>query len=107
MSYTVGTASFPRVKRPERDVNHSPLSSAEVEGRADYTFTPCLLALYQVIGLTLPLLQCEIWDVRGPQTCLHIVYKMLFESQTYKYVYLFIHLKSESFVPQIHPLPKY
>jgi hypothetical protein len=103
----MGIASFSKEKRQGRDVNYSPPSSAEVEGRADYTFTPCLLASYQVIGLTLPLLQCEIWDVRGPQTCLHIVYKMLFESQTYKYVYLFVNLKPESFVPQIFLLPKH
>jgi hypothetical protein len=29
-SRTTGTMSLPRVKRPERDVGHSPLSSAEV-----------------------------------------------------------------------------
>jgi len=34
-SFTVGTRSFPGVKRPGHDVDHTPLSSAEVEGRAE------------------------------------------------------------------------
>ena len=32
-SYTIGTGSFPGVKRPGRGVDHPPLSSTEVEGR--------------------------------------------------------------------------
>ena len=34
-SYTVGTRSFPGVKRPGRGADHPPLSSAEVEGRVE------------------------------------------------------------------------
>jgi hypothetical protein len=33
VSYTVGTRSFPRVKRPGHGVGHPPLSNAEVQGR--------------------------------------------------------------------------
>ena len=32
-SYTLGTESYPGVKRPERGVNHPPLSRAEVKER--------------------------------------------------------------------------
>ena len=41
-SYTMGTGSFPGVKRPGRGVNHPPPSSAEVKERVEYTFTPPL-----------------------------------------------------------------
>jgi hypothetical protein len=34
-SYTMGTRSFPSVKRPERGVNHPPSSSAEVKERVE------------------------------------------------------------------------
>jgi hypothetical protein len=34
-SYTVGTGSFPGVKRPGRGVDHPPSSSAEVKGRVE------------------------------------------------------------------------
>ena len=43
-SYTMGTGSFPGVKRPERGVDHSPPSSAEVKERVE-------LYLYSPIGL--------------------------------------------------------
>jgi hypothetical protein len=40
-SYTMGTGSFPGVKRPGRGVNHSPLSSAEVKERVElYLYSP-------------------------------------------------------------------
>ena len=34
-SYTIGTESFPGVKRPGRDVDHPPQSSAEVKVKAE------------------------------------------------------------------------
>jgi hypothetical protein len=34
-SYTMGTGSFPGVKRPGRGVDHPPLSSAEVKKRVE------------------------------------------------------------------------
>ena len=40
-SYTMGTGSFPGVKRPGRVVNHSPPSSAEVKERVElYLYSP-------------------------------------------------------------------
>jgi hypothetical protein len=39
--YSMGTGgSFPGVKRPERETNHSPPSSAEVKNQRNYTSTP-------------------------------------------------------------------
>jgi hypothetical protein len=35
-----GLLSFPVVKWPERDADHSPLSSAEVKNEWSYTYTP-------------------------------------------------------------------
>jgi hypothetical protein len=43
-SYTMGTGSFPGVKRQGRGVDHPPLSSVEVKGRLR-------LYLYSPIGL--------------------------------------------------------
>ena len=43
-SYTMGTGSFPGVKRPGCDVNHPTPSSAEVEGRVE-------LYIYSTLGL--------------------------------------------------------
>jgi hypothetical protein len=40
-SYIMGAGSFPGVKRPGRGVDHPPLSSAEVKGRAEL-FLYCL-----------------------------------------------------------------
>ena len=40
-SYTMGTGSFPGVKRPGRGVEHPPPYSAEVEGRVElYIYSP-------------------------------------------------------------------
>ena len=39
-SYTMGTRSFPGVKRTGRGVDHPPPSSAEVTERAELTSTP-------------------------------------------------------------------
>ena len=40
-SYTMGTGSFPGVKRPGRGVNHQPPSSAEVMERVElYLYSP-------------------------------------------------------------------
>ena len=53
-SYTVGTGSFPGVKRPGRGVDHPPPSSAEVEGRVElYICSPSGLSS-SVLGRTLP-----------------------------------------------------
>jgi hypothetical protein len=41
-SYTIGTVSFPGVKRPGRGVDHPPPSSAEVNKRVGlYLYSPC------------------------------------------------------------------
>ena len=40
-SYTMGTGSFPGVKRPERGIDHSPPSNAEVKERVQlYLYSP-------------------------------------------------------------------
>ena len=40
-SYAMDTGSFPGVKRPERDVEHPPQSSAEVKERVElYLYSP-------------------------------------------------------------------
>ena len=54
-SYTVGTGSFPEVKRPGRGVDHPPPSSAEVEGRVQsYICSPSGNSC-PVVGWNLPL----------------------------------------------------
>ena len=58
-SYTLGTESFPGVKRPGRGVDHPPPSSAEVKERVE-------LYLYSPLGL------------RG-----------LFQGELYPYLYLY------------------
>jgi hypothetical protein len=49
-SYTMGSGSFPGVKRPGRIVDHPPPSSAEVKERAElYLYSP-VWALWPVLG---------------------------------------------------------
>jgi hypothetical protein len=54
-SYTMGTGSFSRVMRPERGVNHTPLSIAEVKEGVE-------LYLYSLSGPS--------WPVLGLSVCL-------------------------------------
>ena len=54
-SYTMGTGSFPGVKRPERGVDHPPPSSAEVEGRVELYIYSSSGPSWPVLGRTLPL----------------------------------------------------
>jgi len=58
-SYTMDTGSFPRVKRPGRGVDHSPLYSAEVKKRVE-------LYLYSTSGTS--------WPVLGGILPLHLKY---------------------------------
>jgi hypothetical protein len=54
---TMGTESFPGVKRPGRGGDHPHQSSAEVEGRVElYIYSPSGPS-WPVLGLPLPLLQ--------------------------------------------------
>ena len=53
-SYTVGTGSFPRVKRQGRSVDHLPPSSAEVEGRVELYICSSFGVSWPVLGRTLP-----------------------------------------------------
>ena len=54
-SCTMGTGSFPGVKRPGRGVDHPPPSSAEVKGRVElYIYSPSGPS-WAVLGRTLPL----------------------------------------------------
>ena len=48
-SYTMGTGSFLRVKRPERGVDHQPPSSAEVKEKVE-------LYLFSLSGTSWPVL---------------------------------------------------
>jgi hypothetical protein len=49
-SYTMGTGSFPGVKRPERGVDHLPPSSAEVKERVELYFYSPSGPSWHVIG---------------------------------------------------------
>jgi hypothetical protein len=49
-SCTMGTGSFPGIKRQGRGVEHPPPPSAEVENEYSYTFTPLLGPWWLVIG---------------------------------------------------------
>ena len=73
-SYTMGTGSFPEVKRPGCGVDHAPPSSAEVKGRVElflYSFGPSwpiigwTLTLYSIHRLIYlmekPCVLCEVW----------------------------------------------
>jgi hypothetical protein len=54
-SYTMGTGSFPGVKRPGRGIDHTPLSSAEVKQRVElYLYSPYGPS-WPVLGWPLPL----------------------------------------------------
>jgi len=63
-SYTMGTGSFPGVKRPRRDVDNPPLSSAEVkEGVELYHYSP-FGSSWPVIGWTLRYTLLYLWYVK-------------------------------------------
>ena len=49
-SYTTGTGSFPGVKRPGRDVDHPPTSSAEVKERLELYFSSPSAPSWPVLG---------------------------------------------------------
>jgi hypothetical protein len=51
VSCTMGTGSFPGVKRPGRGADHPPLSSVEVKKYYSYTSTPSLLGLRVCYGV--------------------------------------------------------
>ena len=76
--YTMGTGSFPGLKRPGRGVDHPPPSSAEVKGRVE-------LYLYSNSGPS--------WPVVGwPLPFIEIIIK----HTTHKTQYLFVCLPSRS-----------
>jgi hypothetical protein len=53
-SYTMGTRSFPGVKRPGCGLDHPPLSSAEVEERVELYLYSFSGPLWPVLGWTFP-----------------------------------------------------
>jgi len=54
LPYTMGTGSFPRVKRPGRGIEHPPLSSAEGKERVElYLYSPSGPS-WPFLGWTLP-----------------------------------------------------
>jgi hypothetical protein len=68
-SCTMGTVSFPGVKRPGRRADHPPLPCAEVENKYSYTSTPPLGPWWPAIGWPLPLFlfvpSMVMWEERG------------------------------------------
>jgi hypothetical protein len=52
--YTMGTGSFPRVKRPGRGVDHPPPSGAEVQERVELYIFSASGPSWCVLGWTLP-----------------------------------------------------
>jgi hypothetical protein len=61
--YTVGTGSFPGVKRPGRGVDHPLPSSAEVKERVElYLYSPSGHS-WPVLGLTVPLSLTSVPDL--------------------------------------------
>ena len=54
-AYAMCTGSFPGVKRPGRDVDHPPTSSAKVKERVELYLYSTSGPLWPVIGRTLPL----------------------------------------------------
>ena len=54
-SYTMGTGSFPGLKRPGRGVDHPPPSSVEVEGWVELSICSSCGPSWPVLGRTLPL----------------------------------------------------
>jgi hypothetical protein len=54
-SYTMGTGSFPGVKRPGRGIDHPPPSSAEVKERVELYLYSTSGPLWPVTGWALPL----------------------------------------------------
>jgi hypothetical protein len=55
-SYTMGTGSFPGVKRPEHGIYHPPPSSAEIKERVELYFYSPSGPLWTILGWTLPYL---------------------------------------------------
>ena len=53
-SYTMGTGSFPGVKRPGRSVDHTSPSSAEVNERVELCLYSASGPTWPFLGLTLP-----------------------------------------------------
>jgi len=54
LPYTMGTGSFPRVKRPGRGIEHPPLSSADAKERVElYLYSP-FGPSWPILGWTLP-----------------------------------------------------
>jgi hypothetical protein len=65
-SYTMGIGSLPGVKRPERGVDHSPISSAEVKERVE-------LYIYFPSGPTWPVLgELYLYFTFCPLTLAHL-----------------------------------
>jgi hypothetical protein len=89
VSFTVGTGSFPGVKRPGRGLDHPPLSSADVEERVElYLYSPAgsswpvlgwdlLYLLYMRTSLNFTAagdINCTAADdINSPYRCLHRV----------------------------------
>ena len=67
-SYTMGTGSFPGVKRPRRGIDHPPPSSAEVKERLELYLYSTSGPSWSVIGWNLPLLLPRV-TTKPPRFC--------------------------------------
>jgi hypothetical protein len=72
-SYTVGTGSFPGVKRPDRGVDHSPPSITEVKVRVELYLYFLTEPSWPVLVWTLPLFPFTQTLRRGPTLVLLLV----------------------------------
>jgi hypothetical protein len=87
-SYTMGTGSYPGVKRPGRGIDHPAPSSAEVEGKVElYTYSLSGPS-WPVIGWTLPFPYLCLF-IKGYQFVTFYCSYLNVEPVFWKYVLLF------------------
>ena len=96
-SYTMGTGSFPRLKRPVRGVDHPPLSSAEFKDRVELYLYSTSGPSWPVLEWTLPFVHLVVCRTTGPKPlpkrALHIVRS---RASSFKWEYPLLPLRSSS-----------
>jgi len=95
-SYTMGTGSFPWVKRPGRGVDHPQPSSAEVRERVElYLYSPYGLS-WPVLWWTVPL---PLPIINTPSNSVHWLAKLMIFNRGYKSWSFAISPSSYHFLP--------